>query len=478
MPNSEKTFPGIPLRIGDRVTLRLDAMAAGGDAVGRHEGLTVFVEYGAPGDLVEASIAHVAANYARAAVERVIESGRDRIEAPCPYFPACGGCQWQHLDYAAQVAAKDQILRDAFRRVGGIKLQEFNPPMAMPHPLDQAQPIPWRYRAVAEYSVAPGSEGSKAPSLGFLHAHSNEVVAIADCLVQHPLNVEVLRAANEWLAQRGAGALWLVKVRTSFAERRSLVTLAFRAANDGAADLARHLMRAVPTIAGVSAVVARDRYQQHRRLSQHLSGEEFIFEQVAGRRYRIGADTFFQISPPQAAKLVELVTQMAQVRPRDTVVDGYSGAGLFLLPLGESAGRVIGIESNPAAVRDARANAHRAGLGNVTVAREKVERALGRTAHGPGNVRQAEVVALDPPRTGCGRELMNEVAALGPRAVVMVSCDPATLARDAAFLAGRGYVVRRSVMVDMFPHTWRVESVTLFERSQGATVTEARQGQR
>jgi len=131
---------------------------------------------------------------------------------------------------------------------------------------------------------------------------------------------------------------------------------------------------------------------------------------------------------------------------------------------------VIGIESNPAAVRDARANARHADLRNVTVVREKVEKALAHAPRGQGprgglNARRAEVVILDPPRIGCGRQVMNEVAAMGPRAVVMVSCDPATLARDAAFLAGHGYGVRRSLMVDMFPHTWRVESATLFERS-------------
>jgi 23S rRNA (uracil1939-C5)-methyltransferase len=460
--------PGNPLRIDDRVTVRLDSMAAGGDAVGRHEGLTVFVEYGAPGDLVEVVIAHAAATYARAAIERIIEPGPDRVEAPCPYFRDCGGCQWQHLDYAAQVRSKDRVLRDAFARIAGFEPEVVDPPVAMAHPLDVSQLTPWQYRAAAEYSVAPGGAG-QPPALGFVRAHSREPVAIADCLVQHPLNVQVLRATNEWLAGHEPGGLWLVKTRTSFAEQRSLVTLVFRAPEEAARGLAQHLARAVASVAGVSAVAARDRQQQHRHLSQHLLGEEFIAEEVAGRRYRMSADTFFQTNPQQAARLVELVSGMAQVRPEDTVVDGYSGGGIFLIPLGEAARRAVGIESNPAAARDARANARHAGLGNVTVVREKVERALtpaGRVTDGSGrfSVRRAEAVVLDPPRNGCGRKVVNQVAALMPRAIVMVSCDPATLARDAAFLAEQGYRARRSVMVDMFPHTWRVESVTLFER--------------
>lgn len=428
----------------------------------------MFVEYGAPGDVADVRVSHVARNYARGRIERLVEPGPDRVEPPCPYFGSCGGCDWQHLEYQSQVAAKVEMLRESFARIASLELDGIIAPIAMRDP--------WRCRSAAEFTVA----ATDPPALGFLRARSNDVVPIADCLVQHPLNVEILHAMNEWLARHGAGELWLVGTRTSFAEERALVGLAFRGEGPAAQDAAADLMRAVPRIAGVSAVTARDRREQHRRLSRHVAGEEFIHERVGERTYRIGADTFFQVNPQQAARLVETMEEMARVGRGETVVDAYCGAGIFLVPLAERAGRAIGIESNPAAVRDARANLRQAGLGHATVVREKVERALPLMARGSGSAERAadgasrerrtarsaraDIVVLDPPRQGCGRQVMNAVGALAPRAVVMVSCDPATLARDIGLLAEHGYQARRTVAIDMFPHTWRVESATLCER--------------
>jgi len=466
---------------GDTITLRLDSMAPGGEAVGRHHGLAVFVEYGAPGDLAQVRITRAASSFARGAIETLIEPGRDRIEPPCPYFGACGGCQWQHLDYPAQVRAKSDILLQALARIGGTRVGSAEPALPMAHPLQPAEPTPWRYRGIAEYTVARPADAGGAPALGFLRAHSDEVIPIADCLVQHPLNVEVLRATNDWLARNGAGRLWLVRTRASFAEARALVTLVFPAEDPSAQPLAAHLLGAVSGVAGVSATIARDRREQHRRLSRHIAGEQFIREHVGERTYRISADTFFQVNPGQAERLVEIVREMARMQATETVVDAYCGAGTFLLALAQQAGREIGIESNPAAVRDARANLRRAGRVNASVVHERVERALAMMARqaagprksrrgpafacAPGSARSADVVILDPPRQGCGREVIGAVAALRPRAVIMVSCDPATLARDVALLVERGYAARRAVVVDMFPHSWRVESVTLCERS-------------
>jgi 23S rRNA (uracil1939-C5)-methyltransferase len=455
-----------PLNPGDCVTVRLDSLAAGGEAVGRHDGLAVFAEYGAPGDLARVHITHARRRFARGRIAELIEAGPDRVAAPCPYFGVCGGCQWQHIGYEAQLRAKEMILREAFARIAGVNIAET---------ASVAMPEPWRYRGAAEYGVArsdagtePSSDGSGG-ALGFLRARSAEVIPIADCLVQHPLNVEIMRALNDWLARNGAGNLWLVRTRTSLAERRALVTLVFSGEYSATEAIAQYLIRAVPNVAGVSALAARDRRDQHRRLSHHVMGDQFIFEEVGGRQYRIGPDTFFQANQGQAARMVELTLGMADVKPEEVVVDAYCGAGIFLVPAAAGAGRAIGIESNPAAVRDARANLRRANVRNASVVHEKVERALALMASGGRSKRgadraKADVIILDPPRLGCGRQVMNAAAALGPRAVLMVSCDPATLARDVELLRERGYEPRRSVMVDMFPQTWRVESVTLCVR--------------
>jgi 23S rRNA (uracil1939-C5)-methyltransferase len=188
-------------------------------------------------------------------------------------------------------------------------------------------------------------------------------------------------------------------------------------------------------------------------------------EKLSEAGYRVSPDSFFQSNPAQAARLLELVQQWAGVTEDDVVLDIYSGVGTFLLPLARSAHHVVGVEAGAAAVSDARVNVRQWGLDNVAIYQRKAERLLARLA---SRKERADIVVLDPPRKGCGPIVLAQVAKLQPRRIILISCHPATLARDLKNLATHGYAPRRLQPVDMFPQTWHVEAVALCERVRTA----------
>ena len=451
--SSRDSESGPPLQPGDRLRLRLGDLATGGEVVARHEGMAVFVWGGAPGDLATAEITQVSPRFARGHVVEVIEPGPARVQAPCPHFPECGGCQIQHIAYEEQLRQKQMIVRDALERIGRLREVEVAPTIGMADP--------WRYRNKAEYAVTRTAEGL---ALGFMAARSHQLVPVEDCLVQHPLGVEVMRAfrgiAREtgWLAewQAESGSLAHLITRVSTAQDRALATIVYPAHAPQPQVVAERLMQAVPTLAGVTATATKRRQWPSPAHSRPIVGEWALEERLGELRFRVSADSFFQVNTQQAERLLELVTTWSEVRPGDLVVDAYSGVGIFLVALAARGAKVMGIESNASAVRDARANARRAGLTGVRLVHGKVERLLPMLARQEA---QADVVIFDPPRAGCGKAALVGAAGMSPRAMVMVSCDPATLARDLRVLGDLGYRVDRLQPVDLFPHSYHVEIV-------------------
>jgi 23S rRNA (uracil1939-C5)-methyltransferase len=389
-------------------------------------------------------------------VVEVIEPGPSRVQAPCPYFPRCGGCQIQHIAYDEQLRQKQMMVRDAMERIGKLGV-EVLPTMGMGDP--------WRYRNTAEYAVARATDG---PAVGFMAGHSHEVVPIEDCLVQHPLGVEVMRAfrgaAREtgWLADwEGPDPAAHLVTRVSSAQEAALATIVYPAHASQPQAVAERMLEAVPKLVGVTATATKRRTWPAPAQSRPLAGEWALEERLGGLSFRVSADSFFQVNAAQAERLVELVTKWAQVRRGEAVVDAYSGVGIFMVALGAQGARVMGIESHASAMRDARANARRAGL-EARLVHGNVERVLPMLAR---REMAADVVVLDPPRGGCGKAALVGAAALGPRAMVMVSCDAATLARDLRVLADLGYRVDRLQPVDLFPHSHHVEVVARAVRS-------------
>jgi 23S rRNA (uracil1939-C5)-methyltransferase len=449
-----------PVEKGQTVRLRLDSLAVGGEAVGRHEGMAVFTLLGCPGDEAEVEITEVSRRFARGIVRSVIEPSPDRVDPPCPHFGDCGGCQLQHVSYEAQLRHKTAMVRDALQRIGGLTDVEVGETASMDEP--------WRYRNRAQYSAAVNESGELA--LGFARFHAHEIVALTECELQHPLSERIRTAIERLLPPTDQGGrerplLLGVETFVSFSAGRALITLVCEGQPAFVRPLADALTEDVSEVAGVLFARRRGRAAVHRSPAELVMGEGHLLEEVGGHTYRVSADSFFQTSPVQAARAIELVREWADIGPGDTVVDLYSGVGTFLLPLAGRARRAFGVEAAESAVSDGKANARAWGLRNVTFYQRNVERVLPRWVE---RGRTADVVVLDPPRKGAGPIVTASVAKLQPRRIVLVSCDPATLARDLKHLAELGYPCARVQPIDMFPQTWHVEAAALCERQAEA----------
>jgi 23S rRNA (uracil1939-C5)-methyltransferase len=388
------------------------AMAAGGAALARDaEGRVVFVEGALPGERVAARLTEARKDYAKAVVVRVLEASPDRVAPPCPAVAeGCGGCTWQHVAPEAQRRLKAAVVVDALRRIGRLPDPPVPRPVTLPGPA---------LRTTARLAVSPtGRAGHRR------RGHTDAVPTQA-CLAAHPLLEELI------VGGRFPGAEEvLLRVGVSSGERLVRVT-------GGTTDVE------VPD----DVVVVGEG-----------GPRAFVHEEVAGRLFRISADSFFQPGPVAAAALVAAVEEAVGgvLGPGDHLVDAYSGTGLFGSVLGAAtAARVTAVESARAAAFDARANLRDLDASVVVVEVARWDARRSGAAH---------VVVADPARSGLGRPGVAALAAAEAPRLVLVSCDPASLGRDTALLAGVGYRLADVAVVDAFPHTFHVETVARFDR--------------
>jgi 23S rRNA (uracil1939-C5)-methyltransferase len=386
------------------------AMAAGGAALARDpDGRVVFVEGALPGERVRARITDARKDFARAVAVEILEASPDRVAPPCAALAAgCGGCTWQYVSAAGQVRLKAEIVTDALRRIAKLA----DPPAPEPAPLTGPA-----LRTTARLAVSGAGRAGHRPRTG------TGAVETDACLAAHPLLEELIVAGR----YPGAGEV-LLRVAVATGERLALV--------DRAAERVQ-----VPEGVGV--------FQEGDRRPA------FVHEEVAGRRFRVSAGSFFQSGPVVAEALVAAVdTAIGEaLAEAGVLVDLYAGVGLFAATLGAGRrARVVAVENDRSAVADARANL--AGVDAKIVASDV----------GRWRARPADVVVADPARSGLGRPGAAAVAATGAPRVVLVSCDPASLARDTVLLAGAGYRLTSVALVDAFPHTFHVETVSRFDR--------------
>ena len=427
----------------------VESLAAGGRGVARLGGLVWFVPGALPGDRI---LAEAVARRPRYVVGRVIERlapSPDRREPPCELQERCGGCPWMALGEAAQRDWKRRLVQDALHRIAGSRV-EVEPVRPSPRALG--------YRNKVELTL--GRDASGQPAIGFhaLDPGSSGLVDVNRCPVQSEAADAVLGSAREYLLARPAG--WMgaqepfrLVLRTSRLSGRVLVALREAARPFPEAQaLAEHLARAH---AGRLAGVVRIRGLAGRRGGARvvpLVGQPWIEERIGATRFRLPAATFLQVNSEAAELLVGLVREVAGVEDREAALDLYGGVGAFGIDLARLGARVTVCEADLEAVR--------CGIQAARTAGSRVVRFVhGDVAAFLRDAPPAELVVANPPRTGLGPRVAERIAALRPRRVVLVSCDPPTLARDVRRLAGAGLGLERVVPIDVFPQTAHVECV-------------------
>lgn len=440
-------------------TLTLTGIAHGGEAFGHHEGKIVFVPYTIPGEVVRVELIEDKAKWARGRLIEVIRPSRDRRDPPCPYFgPSnCGGCQWQHIDYERQLALKQEVVADQLRRLGGIA----HPPLLDIIALaDEDGLLDFGYRNHAQLAA------EKSGRLGYVreggqpeHARA-DIVAVAECLLLHPLVDELqqaIRPAQEeqadWQGEEDE-AVQVNRVSLRAGVHTGQQLLMFETLDDRAPGL----------LVEDWTVTAALKKNDGSVLG--LIGDPWLEEIIAGRTFRISAASFFQVNTVGAEALVELAGDMLAPQAHETLLDAYCGVGLFGLSLAGRVREVVGIESSPDACDDFAWNAR--DLTNASLFEGPVAEVLA-ALPAPGEDRLSEfparldIAIIDPPRTGAGSEVVSHLRRLNVPRLLYVSCDPATLARDARLLLASGYNLRSVQPVDLFPQTFHIESLALFE---------------
>ncbi len=410
--------------------LSIERLAFGGDAIAHHEGRVVFVPLAAPGDRIRATVTERHAERLHAALREVLAPGAARVTPQCPAFGACGGCQWQHVAPPAQRAAKHTIVAEQLARLGGIRDADVRPV--------RAPAAAWAYRA----RITLVAEGRR---LGFRRARSRRLVEIPDCAIADPTLSAHLEAARAWA--------------TSLRSGPTRVTLA--AAPGGVVLSAVLSTRPTPVDEAATERLLAARASLRGAVltgggARRVLGDPTLRVAVeADLALEVPADAFTQVHPAANLLLVATVLEFAAATPATRALDLYCGAGNFALPLARRGARVVGVEQAPVAIAAARDNAARFGF-PATFYCEAAAPALARLAAEP-----IDLVVLDPPRAGAA-DVATVLARCRPPRVVYVSCDPATLARDARTLVAAGYRLDRVQPIDLFPQTYHIETVAEF----------------
>ena len=442
-------------------TATIEDYTAQGQGIARVEGCAVFVPDAIAGEVCQIRITKAAKTWAAGEIVSISQVSPHRINRQCPQGKRCGGCAFPHMDYAEECRLKRERVRQALNRLAGENLAQV--------PLLPA-PSLTAYRNKAQYPVAPGPHG---PVAGFFQAGTHRVIAAPRCAILPPEMDQVRDLVVAYMARfhvsayeeaTGKGLVRHIYVRKGWVSGQILVCLCV---NGRRIPRQEALISALAQVPGFATLVL----SVNEKPGNSILGEEFhtlcgpgwIEDTLCGLTFRLSPRSFYQVNHEQAQRLYALAIAAGEIGPEDTVLDLYCGVGTITLAMARAAGRVIGVEVEPQAVADAQANARRNGVTNV-------EFLCGDAGQAAQTLAQRgltpDVVVVDPPRKGLSLPVIQAVEAMNPRRLVYVSCDPATLARDVALLKTKGFALRNTQAVDMFPRCAHVETVVLLSKGE------------
>ncbi|WP_146549816.1 23S rRNA (uracil(1939)-C(5))-methyltransferase RlmD [Rummeliibacillus suwonensis] len=449
-----------PVKKNDQLSVDIEDLTHDGAGVAKVDGYPLFIQGGLPDEKAKVHVLKTLKNYGFAKIVEIEVASPDRVDAPCPVFSQCGGCQLQHLSYKAQLKWKEKMVRDVMKRIGKID--------APVHPV-KGMDNPWHYRNKAQI---PFGLNGDAPIAGFYKTKSHAIVDTDRCLIQTPEADAILAGLKPRLWKLGIkpyneqtkqGMLRHVVVRKARATGEVMVVLVTKKRKFPQAEEAIALIRKlVPNVTSIMQNINPETTNViFGNETIHLWGQDTIEDHIGGVRFEISARSFYQVNPIQTEVLYKQALDYAQLTGKETVIDAYCGIGTISLFMAKKAKYVMGVEIVPQAIEDAKRNAKLNGLDNTYFEAGPAEEVIPRWYKEGKN---ADVLMVDPPRKGCDESLLKTILEQRPKRIVYVSCNPATLARDLRILEDGGYQTQEVQPVDMFPHTGHVECVVLMSR--------------
>jgi 23S rRNA (uracil1939-C5)-methyltransferase len=409
--------------------ITLEKLTYGGEAIGRlPDGRAVFVAFGLPNEVVKIRLTQEKQNFARGEIVEIIKSSSERIEAKCKHFTQCGGCHYQNLSYENQLKAKTEILRDQLQRIGKIE----NPPVQAMIP----SPQEWNYRNHMQFHL------TKESKIGFI---------FFPLLSGEGLGVRSIEECH--LPENSIDAFWK---ELNFESNLNLERVSLRSSDEN--DLMLILESESPETpelevqADVSVIHV---YENHPVV---IAGQDHTFIKILDKDFKVSSQSFFQVNTPMAEKMVEhLLFQFPIPDSQITLLDIYCGVGLFSKFFADKYQKVIGIESSPSACEDFVFNLDE--FDNVDLYEGTAEDILPKLV---GQITNLSYLIVDPPRAGIDKHALDAIINIKPQVIAYVSCDPSTLARDAARLINAGYKLKQVTPFDLFPQTYHIESISIF----------------
>ena len=444
----------------------VEGYSSEGLGIVRLDGAVVFVPQAIRGEEIDLRITKVMKTAAAGEIVKIHNLSPERTKPECPYFGKCGGCDFQHMSYTEELWAKRQRVQDALTRLGGTDLQ-------VEEILGAKDPT--HYRNKSQYPV--GADGA----IGFFRARSHQVVPIDRCLIQSEVSDRTAKAVGNWMKRyrvsaydetTGKGLVRHIYVRVNRKGESLCCVIANGKQLPREPELAAYVRAAAPGTVGVvlntntkkGNVILGEKYRT-------LWGQDFLMDTLCGLQFKLSVPSFYQVNRDQAEVLYGKALEFAALTGEETVLDLYCGTGTITLCLAKQAKKAIGAEIVPPAIEDAKENAARNNI-------ENAEFFCGDAADIAAKLEREglrpDVITVDPPRKGLAPEVIVSVAGMGPKRVVYVSCDPATLGRDVKIFDGFGYKAVRAAAVDMFPGTRHVETVVLLSRETNPLTVEVR----
>lgn len=458
------------IKKGRDIELDISGIAFGGKGISKVDGFAVFVDKAVPGDRVLARIVKKRKSHAEARVMDLIEASPDRVDPPCKYSGHCGGCKWQFLEYGRQLEYKRQHVIDAVERIALIPDVRVEPTL----PSDKI----FGYRNKMEFTCSErrwllpeemnlGIDKSFAVGLHVPGAF-DKIIDIEACHIHPELGNAILEDVRVFMKNSGVPVYGLkshegfwrfVMLRHSAAFDQWMVNIVTsREEPATVGPLAENLMGKYPEIVSVvNNVTARKSGVAIGEYEVRLKGEPIVKDRIGGFEFEVSANSFFQTNTTGAGRLYEIAKRYAGLTGKETVLDLYSGTGTIAICMSDAAKTVIGIEIVDSAVGDAERNCRNNGISNCRFLKGDVKDALSQVRE------RVDVMIIDPPRAGMHKDTVAQVIEAAPERIVYVSCNPSTMARDMGMLKDH-YLVSRIQPVDMFPHTWHIESVAKLDR--------------